>query len=127
MSNIAAAVDRTSASYDGSVSIVTWDGFAIAGDVGLAIRYAAWSDKTFVVSDTFAGAPSIAIEGSNDGTNWVSLSNRQGTAMNFSAPGMNTSQDRPVYIRPRMTAGTGGASIKVTVACHRVDLPGKGW
>lgn len=127
MANITATVDRTSASYDDSVLICTWDGFAIAGDVGLPIRYAAWSDKTFVVSGNFTGTPAIAVEGSNDGVNWVSLSNRQGTAMNFTAPGMNTSQDRPVYIRPRMTAGTGGAAIKVTVACHRVDLPGKGW
>lgn len=127
MAIIQPVIDRVTASPDESVVVCTWDGFAISGDVGAPINFSAWSSKTFVVSGTFAGTPTIVIEGSNDGTNWVSLSNRQGTAMSFTAAAMNTSQDRPVYVRPRMSAGTGGAAVKVAVACHREDLPGKGW
>lgn len=127
MATIQPTIDRQTAGTDDAVIIVTWPGLATSGDVGVAVTLAAWSDKTFVVSGTFTGSPAVVIEGSNDGTNWVSLSNRQGTAMSFTAGAMNTSQDRPVFVRPRMAAGSGGANINVTVACHRVDLPGKGW
>lgn len=125
MATVKATVDW-SVSNDNSVIVLTWSGMAASGDVGDAQSFAAYSDKTFIVTGTFTGTPTVAIEGSNDGTNWVTLSNRQGTAMTFTAAGMNTSQDRPVYVRPRMTAGSGGASVAVSVACHRVDLPGMG-
>lgn len=124
MATIKPTIDRQTAGYDESVIIVTWANLAASGDVGDPIALAAWSDKTFVVSGAFVGLPTVAIEGSNNGTDWVALSNRQGTSMSFTAAAMNTSQDRPVYVRPRLTAGTGGASITVTVACHRVDLAG---
>lgn len=127
MATINPVIDRLTASPDESVVICTWDGLAISGDVGAPINFSAWSSKTFVVSGTFTGAPTILIEGSNDGITWVSLSNRQGTAMSFTAASMNTSQDRPVFVRPRLSAGSGGAAVKVAVACHREDLPGKGW
>lgn len=125
MATVQPTIDHT-VSNDDSVLLVTWAGLAASGDVGAPIALSAWSDKTFVVAGTFTGTPTVAIEGSNDGTNWVALSNRQGTAMSFTAAAMNTSQDRPVYVRPRLTAGSGGASIAVAVACHRVDLAGMG-
>lgn len=99
---------------------------AISGDVGEPLSLAQFSDKTFIVSGSFTGAPTVIIEGSNDATaptNWVQLTNRQGTPMSFTALGMNTSQDRPIWVRPRLTAGAGGAAILVQVACHRSDIP----
>lgn len=117
------AATQTTPTFDGSVVVLTWTGLATSGDVGDAQSYANFADKTFIVAGTFTGAPTVAIEGSNDGTNWVTLSNRQGTAMTFTAAGMNTSQDKPVYVRPRLTAGAGGASVIVQVACHHTDIP----
>ena len=114
---------QTTPSFDGSVVVVSWAGFATSGDVGDAQSYSNFGDKTFIVSGTFTGTPTVTIEGSNDNVNWVTLSNRQGTAMTFTAAGMNTSQDKPIYVRPRMTAGTGGASITVQAACHHTDIP----
>ena len=109
---------------DDSVFMIQWDNLANSGDLGDPQSFPAYSDKTFIVTGTFAGSAVVAIEGSNDGLNWVTLSNRQGSAMTFSAAGMNTSQDRPIYVRPRLTAGT-AATIRVTCAAHRVDLAGK--
>ncbi len=125
MATIKASVNR-GLTVDDSVHVLTWTGLAASGDVGDAQAYSAYSDKTFIVSGTFTGAPTIVIEGCNDITvgDWVTLSNRQGTAMSFTALGMNTSQDRPAFIRPRLTAGAGGANVTVTVACHRTDLAG---
>ena len=120
-----ATINATQAtpSFDGSVVVVSWAGLAASGDVGDAQSYSNYGDKTFIVSGTFSGTPTVLIEGSNDGINWATLSNRQGTAMTFTATGMNTSQDKPIYVRPRMTAGTGGASITVQAACHHSDIP----
>lgn len=113
----------TTPSFDGAVVVVSWAVLATLGDVGDAQSYSSFGDKTFIVSGTFAGAPTVLIEGSNDNVNWVTLSNRQGTAMTFTAAGMNTSQDKPIWVRPRVTAGAGGASITVQAACHHTDIP----
>ena len=125
MATLNATINRT-VTVDDSVIVVSWAALATNGDLGDTQSFAQFSDKTFIVSGSFTGAPTVVIEGSNDGTNWQPLSNRQGTAMSFTAAGMNTSQDRPVYVRPRVSAGGGGASVLVTVACHRTDLPGNG-
>lgn len=125
MATFKAAIDATP-TVDNSVITLTWSTLAASGDVGDAQSFAPYGDKTFIVTGTFTGSPMVTIEGSNDGVNWVTLSNRQGTAMTFTAAGMNTSQDKPVYVRPRLTAGTGGAAITVSAACHRTDMSGSG-
>lgn len=121
MATIKATIDRT-VSVDDSVINITWSGLAAAGDVGDAQSFASYADKTFIAAGAF-GTATVVMEGSNNGADWVTLSNRQGTAMSFTAPAMNTSQDKPIYIRPRVTAGAGGA-VAVSCACHRSDLPG---
>lgn len=123
MATIQATINKA-LTPDDSVFVLSWSGLAAAGDVGDAQSFASYSDKTFIVSGTFSGAPTVIIEGSNNGTDWAQISNRQGVGMSFTAIGMNTSQDRPAYVRPRLTAGSGGAAILVTCACHRTDLPG---
>lgn len=106
---------------DNSVIAVTWTGLLNA-DVGDPVSYASFGDKTFQVTGTFGAAGNVLIEGSNDGVTYTALSNRQGTAMNFTAAGLNTSQDKPVFVRPRVTAGDGTTSLAVIVCCHRSDI-----
>lgn len=107
---------------DGSVITFTWGPFTASGDVGTAMGHPQYSYRTYIVTGDFSSGQSVTLEGSNDGTNWVPLTNRQGTAMTFTAPGMNTSQDMPFYTRPRMTAGS-STGISIVVACHRQDIP----
>jgi len=102
---------------------VTWAGLTQASlDTGDISCFADYGDKTFQVIGTLGVAGSVLIEGSNDGVNFSPLSNRQGTAMSFTAIGMNTSQDKPMFVRPRVTAGDGTTSLTVIVACHRSDF-----
>lgn len=120
----ASAIDR-SVSRDGSVIAVTWTGLTNAtSDTGAPITHAAWSEKTFQAIGTFGVGGNVVIEGSNDGTNWSPISNRQGvTPFNLTAAAsINTSQDRPIYIRPRVTAGDGTTNVTVICALHRQDL-----
>jgi hypothetical protein len=110
------------ATRDGAVITFTWGPFTNNTDVGTAMGHAEYSYRTYIVTGDFASGGSVVLEGSNDGTNWVALTNRQGTAMVFTAPGMNTSQDMPMFARPRMTAGT-STGITIIAACHRQDIP----
>ena len=128
MATIAAVLGHT-ASSDDAVVTYTFTPMTFTGtDVGAPIQQAAWSEKTWHAVGTFGAGGNITIEGSNDGTNWSPISTRQGTTpLNLTAAlAMNTSQDRPVFLRPRVTAGDGTTSLTVIVACHRQDLAGTG-
>lgn len=106
---------------------VTWTGLTFTSlDQGMEIQLSEYSDKTFQVFGTFGAAGAVLIEGSNDGVNWTSLSNRQGVAMSFTAAGMNTSQDKPMWVRPRITGGDGTTSLTVVASCHRTTLSAVG-
>lgn len=125
MATFKATIDKT-VTNDEAAILISWASLAASGDIGDTQSFAAYGDKTFIVSGTFTGTPTVVIEGSNDGTNWFTLANRQGLTMSFTAAGMNTSQDRPIYIRPRLSAGSGGAVLQVSVAVHRIDFAGIG-
>ena len=114
-------------SPNGECLTVTWGPLTFTGlDVGAPMRLAEYSDKTFQIYGTIGAGGSVVIEGSNDLVSWSSLSNRQGTPMTFTASGLNTSQDRPIYVRPRVTAGDVTTSLVCVVAGHRTDLPAIG-
>lgn len=108
----------------GGVPVVIWSGL-LNGDDGSPIQLSAFSEKTWQAVGTFGASGTVTIEGSNDGTNWANISTRQGTTplTLTSTTQINTSQDRPVWIRPRVTAGDGTTNVTVSVACHRFDLP----
>lgn len=126
MATVNPTIDNQVASFDGGCIVATWAGLAALGDVGAPIPFAEWAGKTFIITGTFTGTPTVVIEGSNDGVNWVTLTNWQGTALSYTATGIGTARDMPVFVRPHVTAGTGGAAITVSVACHRTDLSGMG-
>jgi len=59
MATIPFSLDRQVASQDDSVIVATWTGFAASGDVGVAIPFSAWSDKTWVITGSFTGSLGI--------------------------------------------------------------------
>lgn len=71
------------------------------------------TDRTVQVIGTFGGT-SVSIEGSNDGTNWSILNDLQGAALTFTTTRLEGISEMPLYIRPKLTGGT-GASITVLV------------
>ena len=119
------ATYNTEASPEDSVRVFTWAGLATSGDIGDTQSAPAYSEKTFTVTGTFTGAPTVALQGSNDNINWFPLKNKQGTAITFAAAGMDTTQDRPLFVRPTLSAGAGGAAITVICVAHKFSLPGR--
>jgi hypothetical protein len=62
---------------------------------------------------TFGGT-SIAMQGSNDGTNWFPLPNHAGVAMVFTSAGGASTSYLPLYVRPLLTGGS-GVDVDVSV------------
>ena len=113
MATITPTIDRDS--VPGAV-LATWAAMA-TNDVGAGVPIAYAADLTTQATGTFGGG-TITWQGSNDNTNWSSLTQRSGTtAMAFTAAGMGTANENPAWIRPAVTSGT-SVVIKGVVAIH---------
>lgn len=65
------------------------------------------------VTGTFGGA-TIALQVSNDGTNFVTLKDANGTAITFTAAGMSEFSTAALFIKPTSSGGTAD-NVTVTV------------
>lgn len=90
--------------YDKAI-VVSW--VLAGGDVGVPFEYPVLADRSVQFVGSF-GAGSIAIEGSNDGTNWASLNDLQGTTLGaVTTSSIEGITELTRYIRPKNNnAGT---------------------
>lgn len=70
------------------------------GDSGSPISMIGSPKRTIQAVGTFAGGATVVVQGSNDGTNWATLTNEHGTACSFAASGISSVTELPLYIRP---------------------------
>lgn len=70
------------------------------------------------VTGTFGGA-TVAIQGSNDGTNYVTLKDVTNTAMTGTAAAYYEFETSALYIKPLISGGTGD-SITITVVMRGI-------
>jgi hypothetical protein len=75
-------------------------------DTATAIEMGAFPDRSVQVVGTFGGA-TVVLQGSNDGTNWVTLNDYQGNAISLTATGLKPIAEVTRYIRPSASGGTG--------------------
>lgn len=98
----------------GNAKVITWTGLA-NGQSGDAIEENLWADRSVQVTGTFGSGGTIKIEGSNDGTNWATLTDPQGNDLTFTAPKIETIIEICRYIRPTVTAGDGTTALTVSL------------
>lgn len=96
----------------GKASVVTWSAMA-TGDTGSAVQSPGFSDRSVQVEGTFGGA-TVTIQGSNDGTNYYTLTDTAGVALTFTSAGLRQMLQITRYVRPAVTAGAGSA-LKVSL------------
>jgi hypothetical protein len=89
---------------------VTWATLA-NGDTGTPASDVYLPNHEVSISGTFGTGGSVTIEGSNDGTNFFTLKDWQGSAVTFTAAGIKTVVDNPQQIRPNVTAGDGTTAL----------------
>lgn len=92
---------------DGAI-VVTWA--AMAGtDDGSPFRVPSSADLTFQVTGTFGGA-TCTLQGSNDGTNWNTLTAKSGTTgMAHTSAASSACNENPLFVRPLISGGSGSA------------------
>lgn len=96
--------------------VVTWAAMTNSGsDVGAPVELARFSDRSVQVTGTWGAGGNVRIEGSNDGTNYVVLTDPQGNALNLSSAGIEQIMEITRYIRPQITGGDGTTSITVSM------------
>jgi hypothetical protein len=108
------AVQTASHETLGPIHIITWPSLA-NGDTGDSAVVAANPDKTLQIVGTFGVGGTVVLQGSNDGTNWVTLNDGTGSAISLTAAGLVSVLENPRYVRPNVTAGDGTTDITVTI------------
>jgi hypothetical protein len=84
-----------------------------ANDDGAPAINSQYTDRSFQVAGTFGGA-TVVIEGTNDGTNWATLTDPQGNNLSFIGPKIEMVAEASWKIRPKVTGGDGSTAITVT-------------
>jgi hypothetical protein len=106
--------------YDGSVSLngavkqFLWV-LTTADHTGDAVINVDFADRTLTAVGTWGGA-TMTVEGSNDGTNWMPLSDAAGAADATAATNKAmTVVELTRFIRPRLTTPGSGATVTVVL------------
>lgn len=114
---------NTGASQEGDLDgivVFTWTPVA-SGDTCLpATGFSAFADRAIQVTGTFgASTPSVAIQGTLDGTNYAALRDPQGTTIAITAAGIKQIQENVRGLKPVFTGGDGTSSLTITVLARR--------
>lgn len=82
------------------------------GDDGTPVEAVEFADRSVQVGGTFGGA-TVIVEGSNDSTNYNTLTDPQGNDLQVIGPKVEMVTEVTRLIRPRVS---GGASVAVVVS-----------
>lgn len=105
--------------YAGSdVWVVAWAGLD-SDDSGDPFEAPDAADRSVQITGTFGSGGTIVIQGSNDGTNYVTLTDPQGNAISKTSAGIEQIEEITRYIRPLVSAGDGTTSLAVTMLVRR--------
>lgn len=94
--------------------VVTWTPLTNANTVGSSFEVRAGKVQSVQIAGTFDSA-TVILEGSNDGTNWASLADPQGTAISKTSAAIEQILEHTRYIRPNSSGGSSSQSITVSV------------
>lgn len=104
---------------DRGVHMIQWLTMGDA-DTGTSIEMPGSSDRSVQIAGTFDSA-TVVLQGSNDGTNWATLTDPQGNAISKTGAAIEMITELTRYIRPVTSGGQGSTDIDVTVLVKRVN------
>lgn len=97
-------------SFPGESSLVSWTGL-LNGDDGSPVQFGAFTDRSIQFVGTFGTGGTIVLEGSNDGVNYVALTDPQGNSISKTSASIEAISEATRYVRPRVTAGDGTTNL----------------
>ena len=116
MALIPATVTRPAAGklYDNCAK-VTWGPFTL-GDTFAPIDLPMFARRSVQLQGTPGAGATVTIDGSNDGVNFVNLTDLQGAALSFTAAGkLEGIAEQPLWIKPTLAGGDGTTALTVTM------------
>lgn len=117
MATVAATItDVSSVGMPGSAYLVTWTPLTQTNADGAAVTLPAWTDRSVQIVGTF-GTATVVLEGSNDGTNWATLTDPQGNAISTTSAKLEQVEEATRYFRANSSGGNGATSVSVYVFC----------
>jgi hypothetical protein len=100
------------------VHSIQWTGL-LNGDDGAPVIMPGSAVRSIQFAGTFGTGGTILLEGSNDGTNYVTLTDPQGNAITKTSAGIEQIEEITVYVRPRVSAGDGTTTLVATLFLGR--------
>lgn len=109
-----------SPTFDPKVVQAAWSGLLqSSSDVGAAVELPG-ADRTVQLSGTLGTGGAVTMQGSQDGTNWGTLTDPAGNAIVLNAIGaLAQISEATRYTRPSVTAGNGTTDLVVTLTSRR--------
>ncbi|UOF78780.1 hypothetical protein [Caudoviricetes sp.] len=98
----------------GKLAHWSWAGFAASADVGEAVPIPDHAVITIQSHGTYTGSLALTFEGSledSSPSNFFQLTDQAGTVISHTAADGTLVAENVKWIRPRATAGSGGASV----------------
>ena len=109
-----ATINWTKTEIQGGGHVITWTNMA-NGDVGQAFVGGGAADRSVQIRGTWGTGGSTTLKGSNDGTNYLALTDPQGNAITKTADALEAVMELAAYTRPEVTAGDGTTAITVSL------------
>lgn len=97
-----------------NAATILWEGCA-NGDTGSPVEVSGKEVQSVQVTGTFGSGGTVVLQGSNDGTNYVTLLDEDGSAISLTGAGLVGVRSRAKFVRPSVTAGDGTTDLDVTL------------
>ena len=106
---------------DGSCLEVFWETLTSTNTAGSPVEMPEWADRTVqLISANFDGG-TLTMQGSMEGTNWVTLTDPQGTTIAKTAVGGWAILEHYRYMRPILSGASGAADVDVRMLMRRTS------
>jgi hypothetical protein len=103
---------------DRSVMMITYT-LTTADHTGDAVAWCDWADRSVTFTSSAWGGATAALEGSNDGTTWVPLTDPQGTAITRTANGIEAAVELTRFVRAKLTTAGTGATVTASIIMRK--------
>ena len=107
---------ETLATWRDRASVITWPGLT-TGDTGRPLEMTGWADRSVQITGTFGGA-TLTIQGSNNGSEWNTLTDPQGNEIVLTSQKIEQIMEITRYIKPIVSGGS-GTSINIITLVRR--------
>lgn len=116
-----ATVSRTDQTFNQNHHITTWAALTTTNADGNPVSFASngMGGVTVQVNGTIGAGFGLAVQGSNDGANWFTLNDQANSPVTFTALGLKTIRDQPLFVRPFVTGGDGTTNVTVIMAFQK--------